>query len=393
MPSRRVDGLAVYAADALEPGPRGVVEPEAARRTAFQRDRDRLVHSVAFRRLAQKTQVFMPEEGEHHRTRLTHTLEVAQIARSIARALRLDEDLTEALALAHDFGHGPFGHTGEDALDRVLRPWGGFDHNVQSLRVVVDLERRYLDFDGLNLTWTTLEGLAKRKGPCAAPSPMMAAYEARFALALALQPSAEAQVAALADDIAYNAHDLEDGLQAGLFELDDTAAVPTIHKLRVSLERGRDADPTRLPFALARGLIDCFVTDALTESGRRLADVGLTSVAAVRAHAAPVIALSPEMVAAETAIKDFLFAHMYRHARLVSVRQKAHDLIGRLAKTLLGAPDRLPAPWAMRAVEAGGDAGVARTVADYVAGLTDRQAIREEQRLSGAAFDASWDFV
>ncbi len=358
--SPRSDGLAPYAADPRHAGPRAIDEPQPAQRTDFQRDRDRLVHSVAFRRLAQKTQVFMPEEGEHHRTRLTHTIEVAQIARSIARALRLEEDLAEALALAHDFGHGPFGHTGEDALDQALRPWGDFDHNVQSLRVVVDLERRYLDFDGLNLTWTTLEGLAKRKGPCFSPSPMLAAYGARLALDLRQFPSAEAQVAALADDIAYNAHDLEDGLQAGLFVLDDTEAVPILRDLRRDLERGRSVDPARLPFALARGLIDRFVTDALTESRRRLAKADPRDATAVRGLDHAVIGLSPPMAEAEATIKAFLFTRMYRHPRLVGMRREAHALVTRLAKALLMSPERLPQPWARRIPSARSPAEVAR---------------------------------
>lgn len=390
MRGARTHNLAAYAADASAPGPRAFPEPAAAGRTAFQRDRDRLVHSVAFRRLAQKTQVLVPQEGELHRTRLTHTLEVAQIARSLARALTLDEDLAEALALAHDFGHGPFGHTGEDGLDAALRAHGGFDHNVQSLRIVVDLERRYLDFDGLNLTWTTLEGLAKRKGPCPAPSRLLSTYGERLGLDLASFPSAEAQVAALADDIAYNAHDLDDGLQAGFFTLEDAAAVPLLADLQHGLTFSRpDVAAERLPFAMARGVIDRFVTDALEESTRRLDAAAPADAAAVRRLGHPVIALSPALAGAEREIKGFLSARMYRHPRLHALRARAKWLVGQVTEALLADPGRLPAPWASQAEAARDADAAARTVGDYVAGLTDRQAIGEYRRL----FDASFEFV
>lgn len=383
----RGDGLAAYAADPMEPGPRAVHEPPAAGRTAFQRDRDRLVHSTAFRRLAQKTQVLVPQEGELHRTRLTHTLEVAQIARSLARALRLDEDLAEALALAHDFGHGPFGHTGEEGLDAALQAHGGFDHNVQSLRIVVDLERRYLDFDGLNLTWTTLEGLAKRKGPCPAPAPLLLGYAARLGLDLGSFPSAEAQVAALADDIAYNAHDLDDGLQAGFFMLEEAAEVPILAALRESLMRDRpDAAAERLPFAMARGLIDLFVTDALAESTRRLEAAAPADVAAVRRLDHAAIGLSPALAGADAEIKRFLSARMYLHPRLIALRRRAKWLVGEVTGALLADPGRLPAPWAEQAATA---EAAPRIVGDYVAGLTDRQAVAAYRRL----FDASFEFV
>lgn len=387
MTAKRSDGLADYAADAANPGPRAYGEAPAAGRTAFQRDRDRLIHSTAFRRLAQKTQVLVPQEGALHRTRLTHTLEVAQIARSLARTLRLDEDLAEALALAHDFGHGPFGHTGEEGLNDALRVHGGFDHNVQSLRIVVDLERRYLDFDGLNLTWTTLEGLAKRKGPCLAPSPLLMDYAARLALDLGSFPSAEAQVAALADDIAYNAHDLDDGLQAGFFTLEELEEVPVLAVLRQDLmRRWPDAAMERLPFAMARSLIDLFVTDALAESTRRLEAARPTDVAALRRLEHPVIGLPSAAAEAERQIKRFLSARMYLHPRLIALRRRARWLVGEVTAALLADPARLPALWAGQAAAA---QAVPRIVADYVAGLTDRQAVAEYRRL----FDASFEFV
>lgn len=389
MTGGRLHERAVYAADAAHPGPRAFPEPAAAGRTAFQRDRDRLVHSVAFRRLAQKTQVLVPQEGELHRTRLTHTLEVAQIARSLARALSLDEDLAEALALAHDFGHGPFGHTGEEGLDAALKAHGGFDHNVQSLRIVVDLERRYMDFDGLNLTWTTLEGLAKRKGPGRTPSLLLLTYDSRLGLDLTSFPSAEAQVAALADDIAYNAHDLDDGLQAGFFTLEDAAAVPLLAALHHGLVHGRrDVAAERLPFAMARGVIDRFVTDAFAESTRRLQTAAPADAAAVRRLDHPVIGLSPALVGAEREIKAFLSARMYLHPRLRALREQAKWLVRQVTEALLADPSRLPAPWGPQAAAGDADAA-ALIVGDYVAGLTDRQAVGAYRHL----FDASFEFV
>ena len=370
--------------------------PEAASagRTPFQRDRDRVLHSSAFRRLALKTQVFMPGEGDHHRTRLTHSLEVAQVARSMSRALGLDEDLTEALALAHDLGHGPFGHTGESALDTALAPFGGFDHNVQSLRVVVDLEQRYLDFDGLNLTWDALEGLAKRGGPVAAPGVLLHQYDAALDLRLGQQPGAEAQVAAVADDIAYNAHDLEDGLRAGLIGLDDIVTVAPLADVVKAIEGGRTAiDATRMPAALARTMIGRFVEAALAETRRRLAEAQPADVAAVRRLPHPIVALPADALDASAAVKDFLFARLYRHPRLVATRKQAHRLVGDLTRALLERPALLPPAWAVRA-QSLDDMGCARLVGDYVAGMTDRHAIREHRRLFGApVFDAPVDFV
>jgi dGTPase len=382
---------APYACDPAAAGGRLMEEPPSADRTPYQRDRDRILHATAFRRLALKTQVFMPGEGDHHRTRLTHSLEVAQVARSMARSLGLDEDLTEALALAHDLGHGPFGHTGESALDAVMAPYGGFDHNVQSLRVVVDLEQRYLDFDGLNLTRDTLEGLAKRNGPTDAPSALLRDYDARIGLRLGEQPGAEAQVAAVADDIAYNAHDLEDGLRAGLIALDDVVAVEPIGDLVRAIERGRAAvDVTRMPAALARGMINVFVEDALRETRRRLDAAAPANVAAVRGLADPVASLSRDALVAAGAVKAFLFGRLYRHPRLVATRAQAHAIVGDLARCFLDHPERLPTPWALRgAPSACGMAGRARLVSDYIAGMTDRHALREHRRL----FDATPDFV
>lgn len=378
-------GLARYAADAGDPGPRAFREPEAAGRSPFARDRDRLIHSVSFRRLAQKTQVLGPEGGVH-RTRLTHTLEVAQIARSLARALALDEDLAEALALAHDLGHGPFGHTGEDALTAAMAPWGGFDHNEQSLRIVVELERRYLDFDGLNLTLTTLEGMALRKGPVSSPGPVLHRYARELGLRLDLWPHLEAQVAARADDIAYNAHDLEDGLRAGLVQLPDALTVPVVAEIAARLRAGRGTlDADRLPFALARGLIDLFAQDVVGETRRQLARAVPGDATAVGRFGHALVSSSAELLRADHEVKAFLLGHMYRHPDLQPARERARALVEHLARELLADPGRMPEPWRSRATEKEwSDADRARTVCDYVSGLTDREA----ERAHAGLFDA-----
>ena len=385
--------LAPYAADAARSPGRAFPQARSLLRGEFQRDRDRILHASAFRRLALKTQVMLPEDGDHHRTRLTHTLEVAQVARSLARSLGFDEDLTEALALAHDLGHAPFGHTGEDALAASAAAWGGFDHNVQSLRIVADLEQRYLGFDGLNLMWDTLEGLAKRNGPVSPVPDLLRAYDTRFALRLDAFPSGEAQVAAIADDIAYNAHDIEDGLRAGLLALDEVATVPFIAALLDDIgARSSVRDGGRLPFELARRLIDRFVVDAVDESGRRLARAAPVSVAALRGLDHSVVASSPAFTAASRDIKTFLFARLYRHPKLVAVRARAGRLVAAITDRFLADPTLLPDGWAGDAAACGGDAAArARVVIDYVAGMTDRFALREHRRLFGndGGFDPS----
>ncbi len=385
--------LAPYAADAARSPGRAFPETRSPLRGEFQRDRDRILHASAFRRLALKTQVMLPEDGDHHRTRLTHTLEVAQVARSLARSLGFDEDLTEALALAHDLGHAPFGHTGEDALAASAAAWGGFDHNVQSLRIVADLEQRYLGFDGLNLMWDTLEGLAKRNGPVSPVPDLLRAYDTRFDLRLDAFPSGEAQVAAIADDIAYNAHDIEDGLRAGLLALDEVATVPFIAALLDDIGvRSGVRDGGRLPFELARRSIDRFVVDAVDESGRRLARAAPVSVAALRGLDHSVVASSPAFMAASRDIKTFLFARLYRHPKLVAVRARAGRVVAAITDRFLADPDLLPDGWAGDAAACGGDAAArARVVIDYVAGMTDRFALREHRRLFGndGGFDPS----
>src|ERR1700733_9896229 len=302
-------------------------EPEAPTRSPWQRDRDRIIHSSAFRKLQYKTQVFVNHEGDFYRTRLTHSIEVAQIARSIARELGLDEDLTEALALAHDLGHPPFGHSGEDALASAMKPFGGFDHNAQSLRVVTLLESRYAAFDGLNLTWETLEGLAKHNGPLHRPPPYIADYNSRHKLDLGTHASAEAQVASLADDIAYHAHDLDDGLRARLFAPDDLRHLPIVGQaLAEARQASLDMPPPRLRHETIRRVIDRLVTDLLDETRARLSKLAPKDPDAIRRSRNRVVVFSPAMTDANQAIKDFLHSRMYRHWRVNRMSAKARRL-------------------------------------------------------------------
>jgi dGTPase len=357
-------------------------EPAAPTRSPWQRDRDRIIHSSAFRKLQYKTQVFVNHEGDFYRTRLTHSLEVAQIARSIARALHLDEDLAEALALAHDLGHPPFGHAGEEALNASAKPWGGFDHNAQSLRVVTRLESRYADFDGLNLTWETLEGLAKHNGPLHRPSAYIAAYDAEHPLLLHSYASAEAQVAAVADDVAYHTHDLDDGLRAGLFAIEDAGHLPVVGEALARARRASlDVPPTRLRHETIRRVIDAFVSDLIAETRRRLDALAPADADAIRAAGAPVVAFSPAMAEANAAIKEFLYARMYRHWRVNRMTSKSRRITEALFALLHGDPGLLPDQW--RALAGEGDpARAALTVTDYVAGMTDRFALQEHRRLT-----------
>jgi dGTPase len=363
---------------------RGRLHPEAGgdARSPFQRDRDRIIHATAFRRLQYKTQVFIYHEGDHFRTRLTHSIEVAQIARSIARLLALDEDLAEALALAHDLGHPPFGHAGEDALNSAMRPHGGFDHNAQSLKAVTLLETRYAGFDGLNLTWETLEGLAKHNGPLRRPAPYIAEYDARHPLDLHTHASAEAQVAALADDIAYNNHDLDDGLRAGLFTLEEVGALPLV---RDALAQARAANPEAPPERLApemiRRVINAMIGDVVAESRRRIAALAPTGVDDIRRAPRPVVAFSDAMAEANLPLRDFLFTRMYRHWRVNRTMAKSKRVVQMLFSHLHGGPQMLPPLWRARAGDAG-SATCALVVCDYIAGMTDRYALEEYRRLN-----------
>ncbi|MCA3281197.1 MAG: deoxyguanosinetriphosphate triphosphohydrolase, partial [Roseomonas sp.] len=331
--------LAPYAV--LPESSRGRLYPEVGgdARSPFQRDRDRIIHATAFRRLQYKTQVFIYHEGDHFRTRLTHSIEVAQIARSIARLLRLDEDLAEALALAHDLGHPPFGHSGEDALNAAMKPYGGFDHNAQSLRVVTQLETRYAGFDGLNLTWETLEGLAKHNGPLRRPSPYIAEYDARHKLDLTSYASAEAQIAAIADDIAYNNHDLDDGLRAGLFILDEVGALPVIGEaLAAARAAAPDAPVERLAPEMIRRVINRMVGDVAAEASRRLAALKPATVADIRAADRPMVVFSEDMARANLGIREFLFQRMYRHWRVNRTMAKSKRVVQVLFSLLHGGP-------------------------------------------------------
>jgi dGTPase len=369
-------------------------EPVSATRNVFRRDCDRIIHATAFRRLAHKTQVFVFHEGDHFRTRLTHTLEVAQIARSLARALGLDEDLAEALALAHDLGHPPFGHAGERALDRCLAACGGFDHNAQTLRVVTALEKRYPAFDGLNLSWETLEGLVKHNGPLtlADGSPIGPYRERGLPHAIALHgrtqdlelwsfASAEAQIAAIADDIAYDAHDIDDGLRAGLFALEDLAEVPLIRDILRQIRKEHPTlDPSRLVHELVRRLITQMIEDVIAETDARLRELAPRSADDVRHAAHPVGAFSPAMAEADRAIKGFLYPRMYRHDRIMRIMGDAERLVCALFARYLDRPDDLPAEWA-QIVDSGDAAGRSRHIADFIAGMTDRYALMEHARL------------
>jgi len=385
---------AAYASDPADS--RGRLRPEASSptRNAFRRDCDRIIHSTAFRRLAHKTQVFVFHEGDHFRTRLTHTLEVTQIARSLARALGLDEDLAEALALAHDLGHPPFGHAGERALDRCLADFEGFDHNAQTLRVVTTLERRYAEFDGLNLTWETLEGVVKHNGPLTERTGEPSGRYRRRGLPHAIRvhaesqdlelwswPSAEAQIAALADDIAYDAHDIDDGLRAGLFMLDDLAAVEMIGEILreirgayVGLDAGRESHE------LMRRLITRLIEDVIAETGRRLQTLAPRRAADVRLAGRPTVGFSAAMAAADRAIKGFLSVRMYRHARIMRIMGEAESVVGDLFGRYVAASEDIPVEWA-QSVDASDQQGRWRRVADFIAGMTDRYALVEHARL------------
>jgi dGTPase len=367
---------------------RGRLHPEAppAGRSDYQRDRDRVVHSSAFRKLQNKTQVFVTREGDFYRTRLTHSLEVAQIGRSIARLLRLDEDLTEALALAHDLGHPPFGHAGEAGLDKALAGFGGFDHNGQSLRVVTLLEHRYAAFDGLNLSWEALEGLAKHNGPILTPPAYIAEFDAIFPLDLRRQPSAEAQVAALADDIAYNAHDMDDGLRAGLFALADIADLPVVGQM-LAEAKALTTDEKRVRHEMTRRVISFMIDDVTQEAGRRLARLRPADTDAIRDAGSPVVGFSEQLVQANHATKDFLFERMYRHWRVNRMSHKAEGVTKTLGSLLLARPYLLPDDWRVRA-GAPASAEAATVVRDYVAGMTDRYALEEYKRLTDPGMPA-----
>jgi len=382
---------APYAASAIPS--RGRLHDESAcpTRSPFQRDRDRVLHATAFRRLTHKTQVFVFHEGDHYRSRLTHSLEVAQIARTLARQLRLDEDLAEAIALAHDLGHPPFGHAGERALDFAMKDFGGFDHNAQSLRVVTVLERKYAAFDGLNLTWETLEGLAKHNGPVAEGSASAVAKIARSlatwrGLELSTYPSAEAQVAALSDDIAYVTHDIDDGLRAGLIALADLEVQPLVGPAVAAAQSGRasDDDEGRRVHEITRRMITVMMADLVGETRRRLAGLGPKSPDDIRNAGSPTVAFTEAMADDIARLKGFLLQRVYRHERVMAVMRDAEGIVRDLFGRFLREPSAMPAAWytASRGLS---ERRLARLIADFVAGMTDRYAIGEHRRL----FDAT----
>ena len=388
--------LQPFAADATRSRGRLVAEPASPTRSEFHRDRDRIIHASAFRRLKHKTQVFIAPDGDHFRTRLTHTIEVAQIARSLARALGLDEDLAETLALAHDLGHTPFGHTGEDALDEVpCSPYGGFDHNAQSLRIVTRLERRYAGFDGLNLTWETLEGLVKHNGPLTDTEGQPVGryaergipraiqdYTSRHDLWLASHASAEAQAAAIADDIAYNAHDIDDGLRAGLISLAQLRDVPFLAALLAQVGALYPGlDDSRTIHEVVRRVITFLVEDAIIESQARIAVLAPAHADAIRQARGAVIAFSAEMTGALDALRRFLFAEVYRHPRVMVERAKADEVVDGLFSRLMAEPALMPDEW-HEGLNALDQTRLARRVADFIAGMTDRYALELFARLT-----------
>lgn len=376
---------AAIACDPATSRGRLVEEEESAFRSCFQRDRDRIIHSSAFRRLKHKTQVFVEHEGDYYRTRLTHSLEVAQVARTISRALDLNEDLTEAVALAHDLGHPPFGHTGEDALDALMAPHGGFDHNAQALKIVTSLERHYAEFDGLNLTWETLEGIAKHNGPVPAPHPYaLADYDARHDLELSSHASAEAQVAAVADDIAYNNHDLADGLRAGLFTDADIAGLPVIGPAYAEVDRRHPGlDPKRRRAEALRRVFGTMVHDVITQARIALGASGAASPDDIRRLGRPVIRFSDPLFGDLRRIREFLFARMYRAPSVVKMRERVTCVVSDLFPIYMDDPSRLPGEWEADVRGAASDTMLARIVADYIAGMTDRFALQEHARLTG----------
>ncbi|MDR9484597.1 MAG: deoxyguanosinetriphosphate triphosphohydrolase [Sediminimonas sp.] len=376
---------APYAADPALSRGRLYPEEESTFRTAFQRDRDRIIHSSAFRRLKHKTQVFVEHEGDYFRTRLTHSIEVAQVARTISGALGLNEELTEAVALAHDLGHTPFGHTGEDALAARMKPYGGFDHNAQAIRIVTALERHYATWDGLNLTWETLEGIAKHNGPVEAPVPWaLAAYNARHDLELSTNANAEAQVAALSDDIAYNNHDLHDGLRAGLFTMADIAELPMLRDCFAEVDaRHPNLEPPRRQHEVLRRFFGILVGDVIDCTRAALDRLDPHCAADIRAAPAMVARFSPEIWADLKVVRAFLFRRMYRAPAVMEMRARVTVVVDELFTLFMNDPGLMPPEWRAQVGDGTGAQPLARTVSDYIAGMTDRFALDEHARLTG----------
>ncbi len=376
---------APYATDPGRSRGRLVPEEESHFRTCFQRDRDRIIHSSAFRRLKHKTQVFVEHEGDYYRTRLTHSIEVAQVGRTIAGALGLNAELTEAVALAHDLGHTPFGHTGEDALHALMAPYGGFDHNAQAIRIVTALERHYAEFDGLNLTWETLEAIAKHNGPVVGDLPWaLAEYDARHDLELETHASAEAQVAALSDDIAYNNHDLHDGLRAGLFSDDELARLPVLCDAYAEVDaRYPGLEAERRRHEALRRFFGVLVEDVIGTSQRLLAEVNAARVEDIRAAGRPVVRFSEVLWADLKEIRAFLFRRMYRAPSVMDVRARVARVVEELFALYMNDPALMPGRWQGDVAACCGETQLARLVSDYISGMTDRFALQEHARLTG----------
>ena len=376
---------APYASDPKTSRGRLVKEEESHFRSCFQRDRDRIIHASAFRRLKHKTQVFVEHEGDYYRTRLTHSIEVAQVARTISGALGLNAELTEAVALAHDLGHTPFGHTGEDALAALMAPYGGFDHNAQAIRIVTHMERHYADFDGLNLTWETLEGLAKHNGPVTGELPWaLAAYAGRHDLELDTYASAEAQVAAISDDVAYNHHDLHDGLRAELFSTDELAELPILRDCFDAVDqRYPGLNYYRRRHEALRRFFGVLVEDVITLARRNLAELAPQSAQDIRLAGRPMIRFSEPIFSDLKEIRTFLFQRMYRAPSVVAMRVKVTHVVNDLFPYFMAHPDQLPKQWRKDVAAARGETALARIVSDYIAGMTDRFALLEHARLVG----------
>lgn len=376
---------APYATDPGQVRGRLFEEEESLFRSPFQRDRDRIIHASAFRRLKHKTQVFIEHEGDYFRTRLTHSIEVAQVARTVAAALELNVELTEAVALAHDLGHTPFGHTGEEALDTLMQPYGGFDHNAQALRIVTDLERHYAEWDGLNLTWETLEGIAKHNGPVTGDIPYaLALYNEKHDLELHTHASAEAQAAALADDIAYNNHDLHDGLRAELFGTDELAQLPVLQDCFAEVDKKFPGlNYYRRRHEALRRFFGILVEDVIVVSRRNLAELAPASVHDVRHAGRMMVQFTPALWQDLKVIRKFLFTRMYRAPVVVEMRVAVTQMINELFPFFMEHPDELPKQWRKDVACAGSETALARIVSDYIAGMTDRFAIQEHRRLIG----------
>ncbi len=376
---------APYATDPANARGRLYAEEESTFRSPFQRDRDRIIHASAFRRLKHKTQVFIEHEGDYFRTRLTHSIEVAQVARTVAAALDLNVELTEAVALAHDLGHTPFGHTGEEALDALMQPYGGFDHNAQALHIVTNLERHYAEWDGLNLTWESLEGIAKHNGPVTGDIPYaLAAYDARHDLELHTHASAEAQAAALADDIAYNNHDLHDGLRAELFSTDDLAELPILHECFARVDaKYPNLNYYRRRHEALRRFFGVLVEDVITVSRRNLIQLDPSTVHDIRHAGRMMVQFSPELWTDLKVIRQFLFERMYRAPAVVEMRWVVTQMIDDLFPFFMNNTSELPKQWRKDVADAVDQTALARIVADYIAGMTDRFAIQEHKRLIG----------